>query len=109
MSSRRLTFRLNDTCGWMGNDPPHPSFGHPPQIRLKFVEFGEGLWSCLYCKFNACNFPPKARYHKFKRQTSSGSKSMTPFPAADSDEASCVVVSCSRYPDLRRRLILAVR
>src|SRR5215216_7333716 len=67
-----------------------------------------GSTSCFDGKFHPCDFAANTGDHKFKRDCASCRETLLPFPAADADNASLLVVRGSRYPDLARRLILTL-
>ena len=54
-------------------------------------------------KINARNIASNTGQHKIKRNASPGSKAIIPFPSADSNYASRLVIRGCCYPNLGRR------
>ncbi len=79
--------------------------GHP-WIRRSQGESGREkreLRTRLHGKFNACDPPPQAGYHKLERKTPARRQSCIGFPSPDPDHVLRFVIGCPRYPNLTRR------
>src|SRR5215207_8930863 len=70
-------------------------------------EAGWGSRSCFHCKLDPPDPPSETGDHKLKGKRASRGETCARFPSADANDASRLIVSSSRYPNLTRRLCIA--